>query len=54
MPHILGIDHVAAADLEATCALYDRLFGTRIHLDYAPDGRSLARQIAMGGASCVS
>jgi hypothetical protein len=51
MPHVLGIDHVAfAADLGATCAFYDRLFGVRTHLDYAPDGRSLVRQIALGGA----
>jgi catechol 2,3-dioxygenase-like lactoylglutathione lyase family enzyme len=50
--HILGIDHVAFAahDLEATCAFYDRLFGARTHLDHAPDGKSLVRQIALGGA----
>jgi catechol 2,3-dioxygenase-like lactoylglutathione lyase family enzyme len=52
MSHVLGIDHVAfaAADLEATCAFYDRLFSARTHLDYAPDGNSLVRQIALGGA----
>ncbi len=52
MADILGIDHVAfaAADLEATCAFYDRLFGARTHLDYAPNGKSLVRQIALGGA----
>ena len=52
MPGILGIDHVAfaVADLEATCAFYDRLFGARTHLDYAPNGKSLVRQIALGGA----
>ena len=52
MPHIIGIDHVAfaAADLETTCAFYDRLFGATTHLDYAPDGKSLVRQIALGGA----
>jgi len=52
MQRILGIDHVAfaAADLEATYAFYDMLFGTRTHLDYAPDGKSLVRQIALGGA----
>ena len=52
MPHILGIDHVAfaARDLETTCGFYDKLFGARIHLDYAPDGKSLVRQIALGGA----
>jgi catechol 2,3-dioxygenase-like lactoylglutathione lyase family enzyme len=52
MPHVLGIDHVAfaARDLEATCAFYDRLFGARTHLDYAPEGASIVRQIALGGA----
>jgi hypothetical protein len=40
----------AAHDLEATCAFYDRLFGARTHLDYAPHGKSLVRQIALGGA----
>jgi catechol 2,3-dioxygenase-like lactoylglutathione lyase family enzyme len=52
MSHVLGIDHVAfaATDLEATCAFYDRLFGARTHLDCAPNGKSLVRQIALGGA----
>ncbi len=52
MPGIIGIDHIAfaAADLEATCAFYDRLFGARTHLDYAPQGKSQVRQIALGGA----
>ena len=52
MADILGIDHVAfaAANLEAACAFYDRLFGARTHLDYAPNGKSLVRQIALGGA----
>jgi catechol 2,3-dioxygenase-like lactoylglutathione lyase family enzyme len=52
MPQVLGIDHVAfaARDLEATCAFYDRLFGARTHFDYAPEGKSLVRQITLGGA----
>jgi catechol 2,3-dioxygenase-like lactoylglutathione lyase family enzyme len=52
MPQVLGIDHIAfvARDLEATCAFYDQLFGARVHLDYAPEGKSLVRQIALGGA----
>jgi catechol 2,3-dioxygenase-like lactoylglutathione lyase family enzyme len=52
MPRILGIDHIAfaAADLETTCAFYDKLFGARTHLDYAPNGKTLVRQIALGGA----
>jgi catechol 2,3-dioxygenase-like lactoylglutathione lyase family enzyme len=52
MPQVLGIDHVAFAtsDLEATCAFYNQLFSARTHFDYAPEGRSLVRQIALGGA----
>jgi catechol 2,3-dioxygenase-like lactoylglutathione lyase family enzyme len=52
MPQVLGIDHIAfaASDLEVTCAFYDRLFSARTHFDYAPEGRSLVRQIALGGA----
>ena len=52
MPHILGIDHVAfaARDLEETCGFYDRLFGARVHLDHASNGKSLVRQISVGGA----
>jgi catechol 2,3-dioxygenase-like lactoylglutathione lyase family enzyme len=52
MPHVLGIDHVAITvkDLEATCAFYDKLFGARTHLEYAPNGKPLVRQIALGGA----
>ena len=52
MSHVLGIDHVAitVSDLEATCAFYDRLFGSRTHLDHAPHGKSLVRQIILGGA----
>jgi catechol 2,3-dioxygenase-like lactoylglutathione lyase family enzyme len=52
MPHVLGIDHIAitATDLEATCAFYDGLFGARTHLEHAPDGKPLVRQIALGGA----
>jgi catechol 2,3-dioxygenase-like lactoylglutathione lyase family enzyme len=52
MPEVLGIDHVAvvAADLEAFCAYYDRLFGIRTHGDFVRDGRSLVRQVLIGGA----
>ncbi len=52
MADMLGIDHVAfaAADLEATCAFHDRLFGARTHLNCALNGKSLVRQIALGGA----
>jgi len=51
MPQVLGNDHIAFAahDLEATCIFYDRLFGARMHFNYAPEGKSLVRQIALGG-----
>ena len=47
-----GYDHVAmtVADLEATCAFYDKLFGAETHVDFAPHGKSLVRQIKIGGA----
>lgn len=52
MPEVLGIDHVAivAADLEALCAFYDRLFGIRVHGDFVRDGKSVVRQVLIGGA----
>jgi catechol 2,3-dioxygenase-like lactoylglutathione lyase family enzyme len=52
MPEILGIDHIAvtAADLEATCAFYDRVFGARTHVEHVRDGKVLLRQVLVGGA----
>jgi catechol 2,3-dioxygenase-like lactoylglutathione lyase family enzyme len=52
MPEILGIDHVAltVADLDATCAFLDRLFGVRVHMEHVRDGRALVRQVLVGGA----
>ena len=52
MPQILSFDHVAitVADLEATCAFYDRLFGVRTVNEFVRDGRMLLRQILVGGA----
>ncbi len=49
---LLGIDHVAitVTDLEASCAFYDRLFGATTHAELVVEGRSLARQILLGGA----
>ncbi len=49
---IAGIDHVVinAADLEATCAFYDRLFGITTHAEFKKDGKVLVRQVAIGGA----
>jgi catechol 2,3-dioxygenase-like lactoylglutathione lyase family enzyme len=52
MNRILGIDHVAitVSDLEAACRFYDRLFAAKTHVNYAPQGKPLVRQIALGGA----
>jgi catechol 2,3-dioxygenase-like lactoylglutathione lyase family enzyme len=52
MSQILGIDHVAITvrDLAATCRFYSKLFAAETRVDYAPDGKPLVRQIALGGA----
>lgn len=52
MPGITGFDHVAitVADLEATCAFYNRLFGVSTHKEYVRDGRAIVRQILVGRA----
>ncbi|MEZ2454211.1 VOC family protein, partial [Raoultella planticola] len=44
------IDHVAITveDLDASFCFYDRLFRAKIHAEYAPDGKLLVRQIALG------
>jgi catechol 2,3-dioxygenase-like lactoylglutathione lyase family enzyme len=51
-----GIDHVAitVADLEATCAFYERLFGAEIMNDYAPAGRPAVRVLRLGGGARLS
>ncbi|TVV76740.1 VOC family protein [Sphingomonas solaris] len=53
MNTLLGIDHVAitVADLEATWAFYDRLFGTRILRNYAPGGTPAVRVFILGGGT---
>lgn len=53
---LLGIDHVAitVADVEATWAFYDRLFGTEIINEYAPDGRPAVRVFVLGGGARLS
>lgn len=45
------IDHVAitVADVDATTQFYDRLFGTEVPFDHAPDGRTLVRTVIIGG-----
>jgi catechol 2,3-dioxygenase-like lactoylglutathione lyase family enzyme len=52
MCKILGIDHVAitVADLAATAAFYDDLFGAEIVAEHAVDGVTLVRQLQIGGA----
>ena len=52
MNRILGIDHIAitVSDLEATCRFYDKLVAGETRVNYAPQGRPLVRQIALGGA----
>jgi catechol 2,3-dioxygenase-like lactoylglutathione lyase family enzyme len=52
MNHIVGIDHVAitVSDLEASCRFYASLFAAETRVDHAPHGKSLVRQIALGGA----
>lgn len=53
---LLGIDHVAitVADLDAAWAFYERVFGTVILNDYAPDGRPAVRVFMLGGGARLS
>ena len=52
MQEVSGFDHVAitVADLEATVSFYMRLFDARKIAEYAPAGKVLVRQIAIGRA----
>lgn len=52
---IAGFDHVVitAADIDATCAFYDKLFGLKVVIDYAPGGKSAARQALVGGGTTM-
>ncbi len=52
MNRIVGIDHIAStvSDLEAACRFYERLFAAETRVNYAPHGKPLVRQIALGGA----
>lgn len=52
MLSVKRIDHVAitVADIDRTCAFYQRLFGCTMVADYAPKGVSLVRQITLGAA----
>jgi catechol 2,3-dioxygenase-like lactoylglutathione lyase family enzyme len=45
------IDHVAitVADVDRTTQFYDRLFGTEVPFDHAPNGRTLVRTVMIGG-----
>jgi catechol 2,3-dioxygenase-like lactoylglutathione lyase family enzyme len=53
---LLGIDHVAitVADVDATCAFYERLFGLRVLDDHRLDGRTIVRVILVGGGVRLS
>ncbi|WP_028221806.1 VOC family protein [Paraburkholderia oxyphila] len=52
MSRILAIDHVAitVADLAASSAFYDDLFGIEVVAEHVIDGQVLVRQLAIGGA----
>ncbi|CAH2600935.1 conserved protein of unknown function [Rhodovastum atsumiense] len=52
MARIVGIDHVAItlSDMEASCAFCRSLFDAQPVNEYAPAGKVLVRQLAMGGA----
>jgi catechol 2,3-dioxygenase-like lactoylglutathione lyase family enzyme len=52
MSGVSGIDHVAitVADVDASCAFYRDLFDAQTVVEYAPSGKVLVRQIALGGA----
>src|SRR5579883_1777687 len=49
---ITGFDHLAitVADVDATFAFYDKLFGIRRGMDYALNGKTLVREMLIGGA----
>ena len=53
---LLAIDHVAitVADLEATCAFYDKVFGAQVLLDHKLEGRPIVRVIIVGGGVRLS
>jgi catechol 2,3-dioxygenase-like lactoylglutathione lyase family enzyme len=53
---LLGIDHVAitVANLEASCAFYDSLFGISTLNDHRIDGRPIVRVIIVGGGVRLS
>ncbi|MET0370088.1 MAG: VOC family protein [Sphingobium sp.] len=49
---IAGIDHVAitVADVDRSCAFYDKIFGAKGRTERVVEGVVLVRQIAIGGA----
>ncbi len=53
---LAGIDHVAltVADVSATCAFYDRLFGVTVLQDHRAEGRTVVRVIIVGGGVRLS
>jgi catechol 2,3-dioxygenase-like lactoylglutathione lyase family enzyme len=53
---LLGVDHVAitVADVDATCAFYQRLFGAAVVRDHQREGRTTVRAIHVGGGVQLS
>lgn len=53
MRFIQGIDHVAITvlDMDRSTRFYERLFGATVTAEYAPHGKLLVRQLALGGAN---
>ena len=53
---LLAIDHVAitVADVDATCAFYDRLFGVQVLDDHRLGGATIVRVIVVGGGVRLS
>ena len=56
MTLLQAIDHLAitVADLEATCAFYDRIFGARVLLDHKLGEQPIVRVILVGGGVRLS
>ena len=56
MTQLSRIDHVAitVADVDATCAYYDRLFSAQVVRDHKPAGQTTVRIIKIGGGVQLS
>ena len=49
---VVGFDHVAitAADIDRTCAFYERVLDAHVTADHKMDGRTVVRTVKVGGA----